>query len=73
MVGILMNLTTITSCLMYALILVSIFMETPKEKHWLATKIIIWYVNRTKRYGILYTTINEFRMVAYIGNEWKGV
>jgi len=72
MVGILMNLTTITS-LMYALIFVSRFMETPKEKHWLATKIIIWYVNRTKRYGILYTTINESRMVAYIGNEWKGV
>jgi len=48
-------------------------METPKEKHWLATKIIIWYVNRTKRNGILYTTINEFRRAAYIGNEWKGI
>jgi len=73
MVGILMNLTTIIIYIMYVLILVSGFMETPKEKHWLAAKLIVWYVKKTKRYGILYITIDEFRMDAYIGNEWQGM
>lgn len=44
--------------LMYEVSVVSRFMKTPKETHWLTTKIIMRYVNGMKEYGIWYTTKN---------------
>lgn len=57
---------------MYAVSLVSRFMETPKEKHWQAAKRILRYVNGTKQYGILYTETGDFRLVGYTNNYWVG-
>lgn len=54
---------------MYAGSLMSRFMETPKETHWQAAKMIIRYVNGTKHYGILYKT-SDFRLVGYTNNDW---
>lgn len=56
--------------LMYATSLVSRFMETSKETHWLATKRNLRYVNGIKGYGILYTASNDFRLVGYTHNDW---
>eukprot|EP00253_Pinus_taeda_P032739 PITA_32739 len=47
MIGSLMYLTTTRHDIMYAVSLVSRFMETPKETHWQATKEILRYVNGT--------------------------
>lgn len=42
-VGSLMNLTTIRPYIMYAVSLISIFMEHPTEQHLLATKRVLQY------------------------------
>lgn len=65
MVGSFMYLTATRPSILYAVSLVSRFMEKPKETHWQATKRILRYVNGTKEYGILYTVTNDFRLVGY--------
>eukprot|EP00253_Pinus_taeda_P031819 PITA_31819 len=72
MIGSLMYLATNRADIMYAVSLVSRFMETPKETHWQAMKRILRYVNGTKHYGILYMATSDFRLVAYIDSDWDG-
>lgn len=69
MVGNFMYLTTTRQDIMYAVSLVSRFMETPKETHWQVVKSILRYVNGTKQYGVLYTTTSDFRLVAYTDGD----
>ena len=45
-------------------------MERPKEAHWQAAKRILRYVKGTKRYGILYTTSENFELIGYTDNDW---
>ena len=63
MVGSLMYLTTTRPDIMYAVIIVSSFMETPKETHWQAAKRILRYVNGTKECGVLYSTFDNFKLI----------
>ena len=60
MVGSLMYLTATRPDIMYAVSLVSRFMETPKETHWQVSKRILKYVNGTKEYGVLYSKTDDF-------------
>ena len=53
-VGILMYLTKTRSDIMYAVILISMFMETPKEIDLQEGKLILRYMNGTKSHEILY-------------------
>ena len=69
MLGGLMYFTTTRSDIIYGVILVSRFMETPKETHWQATKIILKYVNGRKEYGILYSKIDDFRLIGYTNSD----
>ena len=69
-VGSLMYLTTTRPDIMYAVILVSRFMETPKETHWQETKEILKYVNGKTEYGILYSATNDFRLVGCTDSDW---
>lgn len=57
---------------MYAVSLVSRFMETPKEKHWEEMKMILKYVNGIKQYGVLYDITSHFRLVGYTDSDWVG-
>ena len=59
-VGSLMYLTTTRPDIMHTVSLISRFMERTKESHWQETKRILTYVKGTKRYGILYTTLENF-------------
>jgi hypothetical protein len=52
----LMHLIETRLDIMYRVSLISRFMETPKESHWKAGKIILRYVNGTKYFGIKYST-----------------
>ena len=54
-VGSLMYLNATRPNIMYTIILIYRFMETPKETHWKAAKRILRYVNGTKVYGVLYS------------------
>lgn len=72
MIASLMYLTTTRSDIMYPVSLGSRFIETPKETHWQAVKRILSYVNGTKKYAVLYTTIDDFKLVGYTDNDWGG-
>ena len=52
LVGILMYLTATRLDLMYAVSLISKFMESPKDSHWNVGKIILRYVVGTLGYGL---------------------
>eukprot|EP00253_Pinus_taeda_P033517 PITA_33517 len=69
MIASLMYLTTTRPDIMYAVNLVSRFMETRKETLWQAGKRILRYVNGTKQHGILYTATNDFRLVGYTDSD----
>ena len=58
--GSLMHLNETRLDIMHVVSLISRFMERPKETHWQAAKRIMRYVKGTKRYGILYTTLENF-------------
>ena len=72
MTGNLMYFTATRPDIKHAISLVSRSMETPKETHWQVVKRILRYVNRTKHYGILYTTTSHFRLVGYTKSDWVG-
>ena len=63
MVNSLIYLTATRLDIMYAVSLISRFMETPKETHWQVGKIILRYVNGTKEYGVLYFAIDDFKLI----------
>ena len=62
-VGSLMYLTATRLDIMHVVSLISRFMEKPKDAHWQAAKRIMRYVKGTKRYGILYTTLENSYLV----------
>ena len=71
-VGSLMYLTATRPDIMYAVSLISRFMEKPKETHWQAAKRIMRYVKGTKWYGIFYTVSECSDLVGYTDSDWAG-
>ena len=67
-----MYLTATRLDIMHAESLISKFMERPKEVHWQAAKRILRYVKGKKRYGILYTTSQNFELIGYTDSDWTG-
>jgi len=72
MIGKLMYLIATRRDIMYLVSLVLRSMEMPKERHWQRAKRILRYLNWTKRYGISYTAINDFKLVGYSDSDWAG-
>eukprot|EP00253_Pinus_taeda_P028421 PITA_28421 len=68
----LMYLTTTRPDIMYAVSLISRFMERPKEAHWQASKRILRYVKGTKKFGILYNVSEHSDLVGYTDSDWAG-
>eukprot|EP00253_Pinus_taeda_P020128 PITA_20128 len=71
-IGRLMYLTATRPDIIHVVILLSRFMERPKEAHWQATKRILSYVKGTKRFGILYTTSECSNLIGYTDSDWAG-
>eukprot|EP00253_Pinus_taeda_P015362 PITA_15362 len=71
-VGSLMYLTETRPDIMYAVSLISRFMERPKEAHWQAAKRILRYVKGTKMFGILYNVSEHSDLVGYTDSDWAG-
>eukprot|EP00253_Pinus_taeda_P028322 PITA_28322 len=69
-VGSLMYLTTTRPDIMYAVSLISRFIERPKEAHWQAAKRILRYVKGTKMFGILYNVSEHSDLVGYTDSDW---
>eukprot|EP00253_Pinus_taeda_P025784 PITA_25784 len=71
-VGSLMYLTATRLDIIFAVSLISRFMERPKEAHWQGAKRILRYVKGTKQFGILYTTSECSDLVEYTDSDWAG-
>eukprot|EP00253_Pinus_taeda_P009205 PITA_09205 len=69
-VGSLMYLTATRPDIMYAVSLISRFMERPKEVHWQAAKRIMRYVKGTKMFEILYNVSEHSDLIGYIDSDW---
>ena len=44
-------------------------MESPKDSHWKVGKIIMRYVSGTKYLGIMYSTLENFKLIGYIDSD----
>ena len=67
-----MYLTTTRPDIMYGVSLISRFMESPKDSHWQAGKIILRYVSGTKDLGIMYSTSEKFKVIGYTDSDNGG-
>jgi hypothetical protein len=52
--------------------MVSIFMPNPKEIHWKETKRILRYLPGTIGYGLVYISIEDYRLIGYTYSYWLG-
>ena len=71
-VGNLMYLTVTRLDIMYGVSLISRFMESLKDSHWQAGKIILRYVSGTKDLGIMYSTSEKFKLIGYTDSDNGG-
>ena len=55
---------------MFALSLISIFMESPKNTHWKVGKRILRYIYGTTSFGIQYTSYSNFKLIGYTDNDF---
>jgi len=71
-VGSLMYLTATRPDLMYGVSLISRFMSSPSETHWLAAKRILRYLKGTVELGIYYKKRENAKIVAYSDSDFAG-
>lgn len=57
---------------MYAIILISRFMEFSNDSHWKVSKRILRYIAGTINYGIWYTSSNNNSLVGYTESDFVG-
>ncbi|GJS95906.1 retrovirus-related pol polyprotein from transposon TNT 1-94 [Tanacetum coccineum] len=58
--------------ILFAVGLISRFMEEPTTKHLKIAKRILRYIKGTVDYGILYSTSEDFKLVGYSDSDWAG-
>ena len=71
-VGNLRYLTCTRSNITYGVVIISWFMEEPRQPHLQVAKRILHYVSGTHDNGIFYTYSNNFNLVGYIDSDWGG-
>ena len=72
LVGSLMYLTATRPDILYAVSLISRFMEAPKASHWQVGKRILRYIAGTAEYGILYSSNSEFKLIGFADSDFAG-
>ncbi|PKU78069.1 putative mitochondrial protein [Dendrobium catenatum] len=72
LVGSLRYLTCTRPDILYAVGLVSRYMETPTTSHLKTAKRILRYIKGTIHFGLLYSSSNDFRLVGYSDSDWAG-
>ncbi|KAH9671981.1 hypothetical protein KPL70_017541 [Citrus sinensis] len=71
-VGSLRYLTCTRPDILYAVGLVSRYMENPKTTHFKAAKRILRYIKGTTNFGLLYSFSNDYKLVGYSDSDWGG-
>ncbi|XP_026429072.1 uncharacterized protein LOC113325047 [Papaver somniferum] len=72
LVGCLIYLTATRPDIMYALGLVSRFMESPRQSHLQAAKRILKYIKGTTSMEIFYTVSEDPKSVGFTDSDWDG-
>ena len=72
LVGSLRYLTCTRPDILYAVGLVSRYMENPKTTHFKAAKRILRYIKGTINFGLLYSFSNDYKLVGYSDSDWGG-
>ncbi|XP_052288532.1 uncharacterized mitochondrial protein AtMg00810-like [Citrus sinensis] len=72
LVGSLHYLTCTRPDILYAVGLVSRYMENPKTAHFKAAKRILRYIKGTTNFGLLYSFSNDYKLVGYSDSDWGG-
>jgi hypothetical protein len=70
LVGSLLYLTTTRPNIMYAAILVSRYMESPKDSHWKMVKQILRYVAGTLNFGLWYTQSDDNHLSGHTDSDF---
>lgn len=72
LVGSLMYLTATRPDIMFAVSLISRFMESPKDSHWQTGKRILRYVAGTVDYGLWYPSESKSFLVGFTDSDFAG-
>ncbi|KAH9687903.1 hypothetical protein KPL70_014941 [Citrus sinensis] len=72
LVGSLRYLTCTRPNILYAVGLVSRYMENPKTTHFKVAKRILRYINGTTNFDLLYSFSNDYKLVGYSDSDWGG-
>ena len=72
LIGILRYLTTTRPNIVYAIGLLSRFMEAPEEVHLQAAKRILRYVKGMLNDGIFYSATDNSSLIGYTDSDWAG-
>ncbi|XP_026410095.1 uncharacterized protein LOC113305228 [Papaver somniferum] len=72
LVGSLIYLTITRPDILYAVGVVSQFMEKPCVSHWIAAKRVLRYVKGTLEYGLMYTGSKECSLHGFVDADWAG-
>ena len=67
-----MYLTTTRPNIMFAVSIISRFMEAPNSAHWQAGKRILRYIVGTINYGIRYTSSQNVELIEYTDSDFAG-
>ena len=70
--GSIIYLTTTRADIVFALSLISKFMESLKSAHWQEWKRIPRYIVGTKKFGIQYTWNSYFKLMEYTDSDFVG-
>jgi hypothetical protein len=71
-IGSLMYLVNTRPDIFYAVNVLSQFMSQPKQKHWIAAKHVLRYLNGIIGYGLKYATNVDLRLEGYADANWAG-
>jgi hypothetical protein len=69
LVGSIMYLTTTRPNIVYGVSLISRFMDKPKESHWKDGKNVLMCIAGTKSFGILYTSLDNYKLIGYMDSD----
>ncbi|KAL5812625.1 hypothetical protein ACOSQ3_027575 [Xanthoceras sorbifolium] len=72
LVGSLRYLTCTRPDILYAVGLVSRYMENPTTTHFKAAKRILRYIKGTIDFGLFYSISNDYKLVGYSDSDWGG-
>ena len=72
LVGNLLDLTHTRLDLSYAVSAVARHMHQPHDLHWKAAKIILQYVQGTKKFGVHYTASSSLQLAGFSDSDWAG-